>query len=89
MKKLKESDQSVKGEQSSGKKANSPQSHQKDLQGNKSRNSITMRESIDFAYSESNMQSSSYQKTQNMNGHEGTINQTPSSIDFKLTTKDD
>ena len=48
-----------------------------------------MRESLDFAYSESNMHSSSYQKTQNMNGHEGTINQTPSSIDFKLTTKDD
>ena len=89
MKKLRESDQSPAGGQSTGRQSNSPQTQQKDLQGNKSRNSIAMRESLDFAYSESNMHSSSYQKTQNMNGHEGTINQTPSSIDFKLTTKDD
>lgn len=67
------------------------QTHQKDLLTTTSRNSITMRESLDFAYSESGMHISSQQKSHNgiTAGQEGTINQTPSSIDFILTTKEE
>ena len=59
-----------------------------------SRNSIAMkesiRESLDFQYSESNMLQSSQQKTRGVQDDcSGTINQTPSSIDFKLTTKEE
>ena len=50
-----------------------------------------MRESLDFAYSESGMHISSQQKPHHgiTAGQEGTINQTPSSIDFILTTKEE